>query len=541
MIRPLCLLTALAVGSVSGIAVAEEPSAFESELQRRGVAPTFEGIRKYLRLLQPTAAQKREAEALVGKLGDVKYRVREGATQQLIAMPHPPLELLKRAASGDDPEIRWRARSILKNQASRTTPLLHAILSVIEAKKLTGLTSEVLLAIPQLQRPYGTRIGTRALQATAVKADIPLLTKSLKDQDPGVRAAVVQTLPKVGGDAVMPTLRPHMRSSETSEFVRMAAAHAFAEAGKREAISPLINLLDGKDVTTRTQAAVTLNALTGKRFGFASYDTPDRRAIAVKKWKGWFASSGKTAALNHPLKLDFGARSYLNGNMLLCYGYRNKVTEFNADGKEIWSYAAQGAYGAEKLANGNILIACYAQKEILEVSPAKKVVWKMKVPSSLNARPLPNGNILVACHTHKEIWEVTRDKRVIWKYKHTGNCYDAHRLPNGNTIFSSDDGVFEVSPAGKVVWSNKSVGRCYGFQPLPNGNLLIAAYSRSEVIEVTRKGKTVWSHRISNPFDAYRLPNGNTLMSASSMFLEIDAKGKRLWTKTGNSYGRARK
>ena len=526
---------------VAGTGNAHADDSYDRLLLRNGIKPDVAGIRKYLHLLQPTAAQKREAESLVSRLGDAKYQVRERATQQLIALPHPPLALLKRASTGSDPEIRWRAKTVIKSHASRSTPIMHAIMRVIRRRKLTGLTSEILLAMSQIDRPFGFDLAVAALRASSTKKEVPLLTKSLKHKDPATRAAVIQVLPDVAGAGALTIVRPFLNTTEPDATVRIAAAVAFAKAGKRDSISPLIELLSADDVMVRTEAAVTLRALTNKQLRYAAYDTKENRAKAIARWKTWRDGPGRTASLIHPLKLRIGSRSYLHGNLLLAYGYRNKVAEFNAAGKEIWTYTANGAYGAEKLPNGNVLIACYAQKEVLEVSPAKKVVWKMKVPASLNARPLPNGNILIACHTSKEVWEVNRDKKVVWKYKHTGNCYDAHRLPNGNTMFSSDNGVFEVTPAGKTVWSNTAVGRCYGFQPLPNGNILIAAYSKREVVEVTRRNAVVWKHTLSNPFDAQRLENGNTLITASSLFIEVTRKGTELWRRSGNSYGRARK
>lgn len=512
----------------------------ERELNSRGITPDADGVRNYLRLLTPTEAQRREAAAMVGKLGHQSYSVRETATRQLLAIPHPPVEVLKKAAAGNDPEVRWRAGNILRVHAARATPTLHAVLAVIAEKKLTGLTAEVLSAIPQLERPFGTRLGRRALRATATKDDLELLKKSTGSAQVEIRAAAVSALAAVAEPGAFDALRPFLSDKEPSDVVRLAAARAFASAGKREAVAALVRLLESDDVTLRTQSSITLYAFTGKRFGFAAYDDPANRAKSVKKWREWLSGSGKTAELHHPLKIPYG-ESYLNGHLLLAYGYRNKVAEFDAAGKEIWTYEAKGAYSAEKLPNGNILIGCYAQKEVLEVTPEKKVVWRMTVPASLNARPLANGNILIACHTSKEVWEVSRDKKVVWKYKHDSNCYDAHRLPNGNTMISSDKGIIEVTPAGKTVWEYTDIGRSYGVQPLANGNILVAAYSKGEVIEITRMKKVVWTHKISSPFDVYRLPNGNTLITSSSGFNEVDRDGKTLWTKSGNSYGRARK
>ncbi|MFQ5732116.1 MAG: PQQ-binding-like beta-propeller repeat protein [Planctomycetaceae bacterium] len=533
---------ALLLGASAANAFAQnQPTSYEQTLTRNGVSPDVEGVRRYVKLLTPTEAQRRKAVAFVSRLGAAEFRIRESATRALTRMPHPPTAELDRAALSRDPEVRWRAKLILRKHKQRDTPLLHAVLAVVEQKPLTGLTREVLATFAHLEKPYGTALGTRALLATAGKDDAGLLRDALRSDRAVVRAAAVKALSSLLGGAALKELRPILVSARQPDEVRLAAARAFADAGRREALDVLVRLMASREVSARAGSAVVLRALTGRRFAYAAYDNAARRAASLAKWKSWLRGEGRTAALKHPLKLFTGYESFLNGHTLISCGYRNKVVELDAAKKEVWNYAARGAFGAEKLPNGNVLISCYGPNEVIEVTPAKKVVWRMKVPSCLNARLLGNGNVLVACHTGKQVWEVSRDKRIVWKYQSRENCYDAHRLPNGNTMVSSDKGVIEVTPAGKTVWEHADAGRYYGFQPLPNGNLLLAGYSSGKVVEITRDKKIVWTFKERSAFDAFRLENGNTLIASTSRVVEVTPEAKIVWTQTGNQHGRARR
>ena len=62
-----------------------------------------------------------------------------------------------------------------------------------------------------------------------------------------------------------------------------------------------------------------------------------------------------------------------------------------------------------------------------------------------------------------------------------------------------------------------------------------------KVIEVTRDKKVVWEYSDSTPLDAFRLPNGNTLITCHKRFVEVTPGKKVVWEKSGNVYGSARR
>ena len=90
-------------------------------------------------------------------------------------------------------------------------------------------------------------------------------------------------------------------------------------------------------------------------------------------------------------------------------------------------------------------------------------------------------------------------------------------------------GVKEVSPEGEVVWEYTGANSCYGCQPLPNGNVLIADFGGGRAVEVNREKEVVWEHKEGNICDAFRLPNGNTLITTNSRFVELTPDKEEVW------------
>ena len=120
-------------------------------------------------------------------------------------------------------------------------------------------------------------------------------------------------------------------------------------------------------------------------------------------------------------------------------------------------------------------------------------------------------------------------------------CFDADRLPNGNTIFGCPNLVREVTPDGKTVRQWDIKGRLNGFQTQPDGNVLVANYGQSKVYELNPAGETVWEFEEPQPCDAFRLPNGNMLISTAKRIIEIDPDKKVIRELTKARYGSARR
>ena len=519
---------------------------YERLLREHEIDSSPAGLLEYLRRVRPSGAQRDVYRRLIEQLGSDDFAEREAASRELAGRPGLA-DALRDAAAGTDPEIRWRARQIL--QASNHATVLFAVLRRIEEWGETTSTDEtahpetvpaLLAVVPYCDRPHLVAAVRGALRVWARPDDVPLLRRALSDTEPTVRATAALMLGAVAGQAAADDLLPLLGEPRQPDAVRLAAARALGDMGDRRALPALVDLLSSDELQVRLESASTLWQLTGQRIPFVPYADETARAAAVDEWRSWVDANGPTAPLEFPVKMAEWDESFLGGNRLVAFGYQNKVVELTAEGREVWTHAVKHAFSAEKLANGHVLIAAYGPNKVLEVDPDGQTVWECSVPSCLNARPFPNGNILVAGHIAKKVLELTRDKEVAWEFETSHNCYDAHRLPDGNTLLAVGQQAIEITPGGETTWSYRAKGSIYGIQPLPADTLLLTDTSRG-VIEVTRDGRVVWEFAEANAFDAFRRPDGNTLISSNKRFIEVTPDGEVVWELAGGGYGRVRR
>jgi HEAT repeat protein len=128
----------------------------------------------------PETPQARVAR-LIEKLGDARFRVREAATKELIAIGRPALPALRKALSSADPDIRLRARMILGKIKNSVPGLIEDL-----GNKDAAIRREAAVQLG--------RLGTAGKEAAAA------LVKALKDADPSVREAAAMALEAVDPD-----------------------------------------------------------------------------------------------------------------------------------------------------------------------------------------------------------------------------------------------------------------------------------------------------------------------------------------------------
>ena len=120
------------------------------------------------------------------------------------------------------------------------------------------------------------------------------------------------------------------------------------------------------------------------------------------------------------------------GTLLIAHMDMNKVCEYDAEGKEIWSFPADSPWGATPLKNGNILLV--DRQDIREITHRGETVAKFSKSDAGNftlgslqlAWRLPNGNTLInnwvnewngpidKAHPPIQAVEMTPDKKVVW-------------------------------------------------------------------------------------------------------------------------------
>jgi HEAT repeat protein len=139
-------------------------------------------------------------------------------------------------------------------------------------------------AIPTLQRilaapdPHRRWWGPRALAVLGTDAATDLITASLEDSDPDVRACAVVALSKLKPDrAIHPLVA---RLSDSSAYVSRLAADALSQFGQ-PAVDALIDALEVGDTATRAGAARALCAIRPEEAIPALYAALDDRSATV--------------------------------------------------------------------------------------------------------------------------------------------------------------------------------------------------------------------------------------------------------------------
>ncbi len=498
------------------------------ELWQAGIEPSRRGVREFLESLRWTPAREARVRRLLTDLGSPRFAVRNRAMAELNALPFVPASLLEVAAKSDLETFRrveeLRARSRFAECESRL--LLAA--RFIEAKQLKGLALLLLDLMPQWQDPYLLETVSRAVAVSAERGDGAGLRNALAPRRPGqVRAAAVIALASAGGLAVQQELNTLLADADPR--VSLAAATSLLNQGQRKPLTTLVRLLDAEPFEVRQAAARILHAVTGKEFGYASYDEPKQRAQAVAAWRAWVAENGVTAKLDLPIRF----RRITRDRILISVYSEQVLREIDSrTGKILFEAKGfQYPWGCHATPEGHRLAVDYKMHVVVEYDSQGKECWRKSVPGEPTyVERLPNSRTLVALPSPGMIVELDRAGTVVWKLSLAGGPSTAQRLDNGNTLISLCDvgKVIEVNRRGKVVWqTTQGLRSPHTVQQLENGNVLVCDFGNRSVLEIARSGKIVWSKKgLSNPSQAQRLPNGNTLVSNAYRLLEFDMHGK---------------
>jgi hypothetical protein len=235
-----------------------------------------------------------------------------------------------------------------------------------------------------------------------------------------------------------------------------------------------------------------------------------------------------------------------NGNTLVTdmatdeVGEAARVVEVDSVGQVVWAYLGSDVpliHSAHRLLNGNTLLAATGVDRVFEVEPGGRPVWSLdsELAYPNEAVRLGNGNTLITDRDHNRVIEVMPGGAIVWSYDSLDLPHGGSRLANGNTLVcnSQRNRVVEVDSTDKIVWEY-GVGLNWprSAQRLANGNTLISSSGFAWATEVTSGGRVV---RVdSGPFsgavyNALRLDNGHTLVSADDKAIELDSSGSIAW------------
>lgn len=231
---------------------------------------------------------------------------------------------------------------------------------------------------------------------------------------------------------------------------------------------------------------------------------------------------------------------------------------------------------ADDLPNDHFLIHDSDRQRVIEFNNKGQITWQiggkdgighMELIEPSNPIRLPSGNTLFADAGSDHVYEVSKSGQVRWQFPPADKSSDirlhrplkAMRKLNGNTIIvdQGNHRIIEINPQNKIVWQygiTSSVGitrgRLYSpsdMQVLKGGHFLITDTDNHRVIEVNQDEEIVWqfgnpenklgsgygshANQLNAPTQAFRLPNGNTLISDSEnrRVIEVNPDKEIVW------------
>jgi hypothetical protein len=175
----------------------------EEALKAAKIAVDGASLLAFLKKHLPTKVDAATVKALIQKLGDETFEVREQAAKDLTALGAAAVPLLREAAKDKDPEISKRAAECLKAIGGRAegVALVPAALRLVGWRKPEGATPLLLDFALQAGDVETVREARSALFALVVRdgQPDPALTAALTDKDAARRTLAAAALGKDDG------------------------------------------------------------------------------------------------------------------------------------------------------------------------------------------------------------------------------------------------------------------------------------------------------------------------------------------------------
>lgn len=284
-------------------------------LNSHDIASDTGSILDFLRRQQPSAKVGREVDELIRQLSSTKFSDRESATRKLADYGFAAKARLVEAAKSKDFETAWRSAKILKQLESDRSRWLHdslvlAALQVLKCRKDAETVPVLLRTLPVLDDPQMQELASEGVWGSTDSTHAQLLRKTLADENPTVKAAVIVALEIALGEKAVAILSPYLRSGST--VLRLAAARALLDHRPQESINTLIELVADEHESVAWQADALLQLASGQRMELSGNLT------LPEAWHAWSVRERTGAKLHLPLgrkRLDLTAgRNSLHEN-----------------------------------------------------------------------------------------------------------------------------------------------------------------------------------------------------------------------------------
>ncbi len=535
MTASLLILWGVAVGAPPRTSDAERSEA-EAALKRASVDSDSPALLKFFQARTPSEEDLKDLSGVIDELASKSFKVRERAEQRLIRCGRIAKPVLLAAQKSDDPDVAHRAERCLRVIEQCSTPEVIAAAARLLSIHCPEGAAEVLidyLPVAQEEETKGAIMTVLARVGIAEGKPQPVLLRALADRNPGRRAAAGYLLGKF-----VPVQRDALRKllADPEPEVRLETARGLSSAGDKEAILTLIALLSEGPMPIAFQAEDLLCRLLGDAPVPAVLVKEDQatRRICGAAWTAWWKE--KRAAVSLEALARVGRPSGLTVIVDAGTGVRQgRVWVCGQDGKPRWEFEANRPRYAQLLPGGRVLVAEFRGKRVTERDFQGRILWQHATSEGpVSCQRLPNGNTFIA--TNYELCEVTSTGEVVFSRKpQPAIIFDARKLSNDHLLCAIHQNVVELDGQGREVKRIPVPGMIGGgsVEPLLNGNYLVAQWNKHLVSEIDATGKVVWECQVVSPRGVMRLPNGNVLVASDrgpTKILELNRKGQTVWS-----------
>jgi HEAT repeat protein len=521
-----------------------DEGADERRLKQAGVATDDAGLLQFFRKHSP---DENAIRALIKKLGDDSFEVREQASADLTALGALAEPYLRAALKSSDAEVTLRAEACLKKIGSGPSAAVAAAAARLLARRNPPGAAEALLGYTPRAAGEPNEDDVRtALAAVAVRdgKPEPVLVKALEDKGPGRRAAAAVALARASADT-LPAVRKLLRDPDQS--VRLQVALALVRLKEKEAVPALIDLLAELPRNRLAPIEDVLERLAGEKApaGLAADDEAARKAYR-DAWAEWWKQHGEGTDLGQLT----GGGKFLGFTTLVLID-AGRILEVDAGGKTRWEIdGIDFPLDAQRLPGDRVLVAEHRGGRVTERDRKGHVVWEKRIEEPLMAQRLANGNTFIA--TRYQLLELAPDGRQVSTIARGTEdiIMRAKKLDGGDValVVAPAGGAaaeyLRLDAAGKQVARFAVDVRTSGgrIEVLPNGRVLAPLRDQNKVVEYDTAGKVVWEAEAHQPVAAVRLPNGHTVVTSyqDKRAIELDGAGKPVWEhKAGERVTRA--
>jgi HEAT repeat protein len=468
--------------------------------------------------------------ALIKKLDGDSADDREKASQELVALGHRAVPLLRQAGQSDNARVAaMSAKCVELIEKDSPNPLPGPAARLLVLRRPEGTLETLLGYLPFADNDTLAEELRDLIVAVAFrdgKAD-PLLVKALEDKVPARRGAAAYALCRAEQTDHLAAVRKLLQDPDPE--VRLITARGLASIRQSDAVPTLIALLGDLPVSRAWEIEDYLSHLAdGKGPNVVVTSDPASRAKARDAWEAWWKEQGHTVNL---AKVDFTRRLL---GLTLVVDNSGQVAELDAAGKVRWKITGlNGPMDAQLVPGQRVLVAEQNSNRVTERDMSGKILWsKDGVAQPFVVQRLRNGNTFIA--GRNQILEVDKDGKEVYSHLRQNEwLMAATKFRDGQIAYVNNQGQYiRLTPDGKEVKSyHVAFPPNFGFnvaEILPNDNVVISVQAAGKVTELTPEGKTAWEVSVQHSGVPCRLPNGHTLVPnvTTSRIAEFDRAGK---------------